>query len=168
MEAGVVGPPGVPALEVKEQGPETATTPPPAEAGPTVWGHRWNKSSVRMQTCSTCSKDMCTAFLLISAYYQFNEKGHLIILLYALLQIPNLWNCVTNLEVSETFGISWFQNRDSSLMWRNNLGGAGAINQMSLCCLYWTQWRMPLLNKNSLVAHLNFCMWKECSAAHYK
>lgn len=72
MEAGVVGPPGVPALGVEELGPETATIPAPAEAGPTVWGHRWNISSVRMQSCSTYSKDMCTAFLLMSAYCQLN------------------------------------------------------------------------------------------------
>lgn len=57
MAAGVVGPPGVPALGVKEQGPETATTPPPAEGGSIVWGHRWSTNSVRMQTCSTYSKD---------------------------------------------------------------------------------------------------------------
>lgn len=53
MAAGAAGPPGDPALEVKGQGPEAATTLPPAEAAATALGCRWNTSLVRTQTSST-------------------------------------------------------------------------------------------------------------------
>lgn len=59
MAAGAAGPPGDPALEVKGQGPEAATTPPPAEVATTALGCRWSRSLVRTQASSTYSKDTC-------------------------------------------------------------------------------------------------------------
>lgn len=60
MAAGAAGPPGDPALEVKGQGPEAATTPPPAEVATTALDCRWSRSLVRTQTSSTYSKDTYT------------------------------------------------------------------------------------------------------------
>lgn len=60
MAAGAAGPPGVPALEVKGQEPEAATTQFPAEVATSALGCRWSRSLVRMQTSSTYSKDTCT------------------------------------------------------------------------------------------------------------
>lgn len=60
MAAGAAGPPGVPALEVKDQGPEAATTLPPAEVANTASERGWSGSLVRTQTSSTYSKDTCT------------------------------------------------------------------------------------------------------------
>lgn len=57
MAVGTAGRPGDPALGVKGQGPEAATTLPPAEVASTASDCERSRSLVMTQTCSTYSKE---------------------------------------------------------------------------------------------------------------
>lgn len=61
MAAGAAGPHGDPALEVKDQELEAATTLPLVEVADSALDYRWSRNLVRNQTRSTCSKDMVTS-----------------------------------------------------------------------------------------------------------
>lgn len=65
MAAGAAGPPGDPALGVKGQEPEAATTPPPAELAATASDRRWSRSLVRTQTSNTYGQDTHTHITLL-------------------------------------------------------------------------------------------------------
>lgn len=77
MAAGAAGPSGDPALRVKGQGPEAATTPHPAEVANTAPDCSWSRSPARMETSSSCSKDMHTQTLSCNIRTEFQAKFEL-------------------------------------------------------------------------------------------